>query len=76
MISVVSKNPAGLPYEKIGMLYNFMCDTAADVDNLPTTAEEGVRPGSMSLIMDNGSGKPALYILNNSREWVFLCAKE
>lgn len=76
MISTVSKSPAGLPYEKIGMLCNYMCDTAADVADLPTTAEAGVRPGSMALIMNNGSGKQALYILNNSRVWVLLCTKE
>lgn len=51
-----------------GIYAELICDTEADVATLPTTAEQGVRPGSMAVVTETGN----LYILNNARNWVVL----
>ena len=50
-----------------GFYYEYLCESADDVANLPTTAENGgPRPGSLAYIESDSAAR---YILKIGREW-------
>lgn len=55
-----------------GVYTEYVCDTIADVANLPTGKNaqniDRPRPGSTAVITSAGS----VYVLSNEREWVVL----
>lgn len=58
--------------DNAGIYTEYVCDTIADVDNLPTGKNsqdiDRPRPGSTAVIAEAGM----VYVLSNEREWVVL----
>lgn len=44
----------------------YLCDTTADVANLPTNE---CAAGSLAIVAEPDVGTPRIYILNNQGEW-------
>ena len=66
MISIYKQNDKISAY-----VTEFICDTTADVANLPTEKNK-VYPGSAALVASTGD----IYILSTSRKWVLFGAGE
>lgn len=64
MVSIYKQNDKISTY-----VTEFICDTVADVANLPTEKNK-VYPGSAALVASTGD----IYVLNASRKWVLFGA--
>ena len=49
--------------------YVHYCDTAGDMDNIPTNQ---ITLGSICVVLEGTSGSLELYIANSSKEWILL----
>ena len=62
--------------DKLGVYTEYVCSSAADVENLPTGANsEAVdrpRPGSTAVVPSTDGGAASVYVLSNERTWVLL----
>lgn len=60
--------------DKHGVYTEYVCSSAADVENLPTGANsEAVdrpRPGSTAVVPSTDGGAASVYVLSNERTWV------
>ena len=63
-------------HDKHGVYTEYVCSSAADVENLPTGANsEAVdrpRPGSTAVVPSTDGGAASVYVLSNERTWVLL----
>lgn len=74
MFSELFGGSNGFVHDGEGMYMEFVCDTVGDINDLPTgVGGEGQtrpRPGSMAIVANPAQ----LWMLNCSRQWVFMGA--
>lgn len=73
MYSLLKIGGSGYMVDEEGYYHEYVCDTVADINTLPTGVDMGQskikpRPGSTAVVTADSS----VYVLANNRQWVLL----